>query len=248
MAVLLSVGRRASFLATILVILLPPNCVAGAETMPALMPSERPAAAEPFADFVIVASQRFGIPTSWIRAVIQVESAGDARALSPKGAMGLMQIMPETWDDLRVRLGLGVDPYDPRDNILAGAAYLREMYDRYGSAGFLAAYNAGPARYEAHLATGQALPVETQRYVAMAMPLIRDAQAGGAIMVAHIASDPLGWRHAPLFIATSVSSDRPMLPASPTSHSTLNSVVQLSSIMPRSDGLFVRGVPAETAP
>ena len=75
---------------------------------------------------------------------MQAESGGDARALSPKGAMGLMQIMPGTWAELRLRYGLGADPYDPHDNITAGAAYLREMHDRYGEPGFLAAYNAGP--------------------------------------------------------------------------------------------------------
>src|SRR3546814_10072998 len=73
----------------------------------------------------------------WIRAVMRVESRGDARAISPKGAIGLMQVMPATWTEMRTRYALGPDPYDPRDNILAGAAYLREMHDRYGSPGFL---------------------------------------------------------------------------------------------------------------
>ena len=53
--------------------------------------------------------------------------------------MGLMQIMPKTWIELRARYGLGADPYDPHDNILAGAAYIRQLHDRYGSPGFLAA-------------------------------------------------------------------------------------------------------------
>ena len=75
---------------------------------------------------------------------MRVESLGDPLALSPKGAMGLMQIMPDTWSELRSRYGLGADPYDPHDNIIAGAAYLRELHDRYGERGFLAAYNAGP--------------------------------------------------------------------------------------------------------
>ena len=57
-----------------------------------------------------------------------------------------MQIMPATWGQLRARYGLGPDPFDVRDNIMAGAAYLRELHDRYGSPGFLAAYNAGPGR------------------------------------------------------------------------------------------------------
>ena len=79
--------------------------------------------------------------------------------------MGLMQIMPQTWSGLRLRYGLGANPYDPHDNILAGAAYLRELHDRYGAPGFLAAYNAGPARYDDHLATGRPLPAETRAYV-----------------------------------------------------------------------------------
>jgi soluble lytic murein transglycosylase-like protein len=103
---------------------------------------------DPFADFIDDASRRFGVPVQWIRSVLSVESAGDVRGRSSKGAIGLMQIMPETWADLRLRYGLGNDPYDRRDNILAGTAYLRELHDRYGSPGFLAAYNAGPARYE----------------------------------------------------------------------------------------------------
>src|SRR3546814_14064344 len=86
----------------------------------------------PCAVHIEEAVRRFGIPAAWIRAVMRAESAGDVRAISSAGAMGLMQIMPDTWAELRVRHRLGRDPYDPRDNILAGAAYLREMYDRYG--------------------------------------------------------------------------------------------------------------------
>ena len=112
------------------------------------------------------AADRFAIPCKWIWAVIQTESAGQTRALSLKGAMGRMQIMPQTWHVLRQQHRLGVDPYDPRDNILAGAAYLRDMNDRYGVSGFLAAYNAGPGRYDDHLKTGRPLPEETINYVA----------------------------------------------------------------------------------
>ena len=79
--------------------------------------------ADRFAVFVAEAAQRFGIPATWIRVVMRAESFGEVRAISPKGAMGLMQIMPETWARLRVRYGLGADPYDPEDNIFAGAAY-----------------------------------------------------------------------------------------------------------------------------
>jgi hypothetical protein len=80
--------------------------------------------------------------------------------------MGLMQLMPGTWRDMRARFGLGEDPHDPRDNILAGTAYLRLMYDRFGYPGLFAAYNAGPVRYASHLATGRPLPSETVAYMA----------------------------------------------------------------------------------
>ncbi len=115
--------------------------------------------------FIEEASRRFAIPARWICSVLSIETAGDMHARSPKGAMGLMQIMPATWAELRQRYDLGSDPYDPRDNILAGTAYLRELLDRYGSRGAFAAYNAGPTRYEEHLA-GAPLPDETRAYVA----------------------------------------------------------------------------------
>src|SRR5258708_7498362 len=98
----------------------------------------------PYAGYIAEASRRFGIPERWIRAVIRVESSGQVKAVSPKGAIGLMQIMPDTWAGLRLRYRLGRDPRDPHDNILAGAAYLREMHDRFGTAGFLAAHNTRP--------------------------------------------------------------------------------------------------------
>ena len=112
------------------------------------------------------AAQRYDIPESWIRAVMQAESGGDPHAVSPKGAMGLMQIMPGTWGELRGQLGLGTDPLNPHDNVFAGSAFLRTMRDRYGYPGLFAAYNAGPARYDQHLKTGTPLPAETQHYIA----------------------------------------------------------------------------------
>ena len=118
------------------------------------------------------ASQRFGVPAHWIRAVMQVESTGDTGAFSPKGAIGLMQVMPETYEELRLRYRLGTDPYKPRNNVLAGAAYLREMHDRFGPDGFLAAYNAGPGWYEDYLKSGRPLPEETLKYVATLAPVI----------------------------------------------------------------------------
>jgi hypothetical protein len=93
-----------------------------------------------------------------------------------------MQVMPETFADMRAELGLGRDPFAVRDNILAGAAYLRRMFDRYGSPGFLAAYNAGPARWEAHLAGGRQLPAETVAYLVRLAPIM-GFDAGEASMI-----------------------------------------------------------------
>ena len=112
------------------------------------------------------ASNRFDLPEAWIRAVMRVESDDNAEATSSKGAMGLMQVMPGTFASVSDRYWLGDDPYALRDNVLAGSAFLREMYDRYGSAGFLAAYNAGPGRYSDYVDGGRALPEETRHYVA----------------------------------------------------------------------------------
>lgn len=127
--------------------------------------------------YVGEAARRFGVPEQWIWAVMRVESAGRVQARSSAGAMGLMQIMPGTWQTLRARYGLGSDPYDPRDNIMAGAAYLREMHDRYGEYGMLAAYNAGPGRYEDYRTRGRPLPSETVAYAAKLMPMIGDGPA-----------------------------------------------------------------------
>ena len=195
--------------------------------------------ADPIAAIVAEASQRFGIPASWIRAVMQVESFGDVRALSPKGAMGLMQIMPETWAALRSRYGLGADPYDAHDNILAGAAYLRELLDRYGSPGFLAAYNAGPARYEDHLATGRALPAETQAYVAALAPVI----GGGAIDDATVVDAVVrSWTEAPLFVvpAESTATKSPASSDPRSGRRSTDSPAQdWTGLAPQSPGLFI---------
>lgn len=141
----------------------------------AVLLSVRVCRADPYADLVQEAARRVDIPPALITAVLHAESAGDPTATSSKGAMGLMQLMPETWVTLRARLGLGADPYDPHDNIIAGATYLRMLHDRYGDVGFLAAYNAGPGRYDAHLASAPPLPVETQNYVASVAQMLDGA-------------------------------------------------------------------------
>ena len=125
--------------------------------------------------FIAEASQRFGIPESWIMQVMRAESGGRTKQngrliRSRVGAMGLMQLMPATWNDMRVRFGLGNNPDDPRDNILAGTAYLRLMADRFGYPGCFAAYNAGPARYAAYIAGRSRLPAETIAYVRTVAP------------------------------------------------------------------------------
>lgn len=115
---------------------------------------------------VAEASARFAVPEDWISRVIRVESGGRTHAVSRAGAIGLMQLMPGTWAEMRTRLGLGADPYNPRDNILAGTFYLRLMHERFGYPGLFAAYNAGPERYADYLAGRRGLPLETKAYVA----------------------------------------------------------------------------------
>ncbi|WP_337180780.1 lytic transglycosylase domain-containing protein [Sphingopyxis granuli] len=123
--------------------------------------------------YIAEASARYGVPVEWIERVMRAESGGrttlDGRPIvSRAGAMGLMQLMPGTWADMRARLGLGNDPHAPRDNIMAGTYYLRLMYDRFGYPGLFGAYNAGPARYSAWLAGRSDLPGETRAYMASA--------------------------------------------------------------------------------
>ncbi len=135
---------------------------------------------DPWGPYITEASARFDVPDRWVREVMRVESGGrlyrnGELTTSGVGAMGLMQVMPETYDGLRDRYSLGEDAYDPHNNILAGAAYIREMYDLYGSPGFLAAYNAGPKRLDDYLTRHRPLPDETRHYVAMIGPNIIDS-------------------------------------------------------------------------
>ena len=199
-----------------------------------------------FDSLVDEASRRFSIPALWIRSVMQVESGGNAQALSPKGAMGLMQIMPETYSALRQEFGLGADPYQPSDNIMAGTAYLREMLDLYGTSGFLAAYNAGPARYDEHLATGEPLPEETQIYLSRLGPMLSGAQVGSISATAN----PVTWLAAPLFIGENTmrnsgaiqddSSGFPNAIPQPNQqpiNATANTAI--AALAPQSGGLFI---------
>lgn len=141
------------------------------------------------------AAIRFGIPHAWIYAVMRQESGGQTSAISAKGAIGLLQLMPSTWRDLTLEFGLGDDPFEPRANILAGAAYMRRMYDRFGAPGFLAAYNFGPERYARSLVQGSALPLETQNYLRKLAPVIAGATAPQTPV-----SGRLDWRTADVFV------------------------------------------------
>ena len=125
---------------------------------------------DPWGPYIREASGRFSVPEQWIRKVMRQESGGQQDVISWAGAMGLMQVMPDTYNELRGRYGLGDDPFDPHNNILAGTAYLKEMYDLYGAPGFLAAYNAGPRRLDRYLNNGTPLPEETVQYVAAIAP------------------------------------------------------------------------------
>ena len=196
--------------------------------------------ADPWQSFIDEAASRFSVPASWIRAVIRIESNGNPKAVSPKGAVGLMQLMPDTYTELRLRYGLGDDPKDPHDNIIAGAAYLHDMHERFGREGFIAAYNAGPRRYEDHLAIGQPLPAETLAYVAKLTPLLSGApSAGGPLAV----SNHLPWQQSPLFV-TRPSDQSPDKSAAlvPQKTRTRNdrAIADLSALVPLPGTLFVR--------
>ncbi len=128
--------------------------VSGAKTQPVSSPAParkvprapRAVSSESYREIARRYSRQYGVDESLVLAVIQVESAFNANAVSPKGAQGLMQIMPGTQKHLNLD-----DPFDPEANIEAGVRYLRDMVDRFGSVELaLAAYNAGPGNVEKH--------------------------------------------------------------------------------------------------
>lgn len=188
--------------------------------------------------FIAEASSRFAIPASWIRAVIHVESGGDATAVSSKGAIGLMQIMPDTWADLAHRYRLSSDPTSPHDNIIGGTAYLRELYDRFGAAGFLAAYNAGPARFQRYLADGIPLADETRRYLGQLATALPDLPRDPLLTAT---PQPVDWRSADLFAQPSIRlAPVDVVPvAMPSDHMASDQKPGvLSRLTPQAAGLF----------
>lgn len=209
-----------------------PPVSASAEPVPTVT---APAAVgrSPWAPLVAQAAARFALPEAWLMAIIAVESGGNHVAVSPAGAMGLMQLMPGTWRTLSRTYALGDDPFAPGANILAGAAYLRALHDRYGSPGFLAAYNAGPGRYEAYLRRRRPLPAETLRYVGrLAAQLNLPVDPG--MLVAPVRQTPTAspdWRTAPLF-STPGQRGEAAGPPAPVTVEAPNA--------PQSDGLFAQ--------
>ena len=149
--------------------------IISAQCSPSATPAQPHKGVAQWQPMVARAASTFALPEAWLNAVMTRESGGktmlNGRPItSAAGAMGLMQVMPRTYSDLRKQLGLGADPYAPADNITAGAAYLQQMYRRYGYPGMFAAYNAGPGRFDDFLLRQRPLPHETLAYVAKIAP------------------------------------------------------------------------------
>lgn len=177
--------------ATLIAPLTPVSALAG-EPFAAVLPS--PACAPHAAE----AAARSALPATVILRVMHVESRGRANAISPKGAMGCMQIMPATWRYLTARHALGSDPWNARFNMIGGALYLAELARQFGFPGAYAAYNAGRARYARHVRGGARLPAETVAYMTSlsgtAPPRPRDGR------VRNGRTAPPRWQEATLFL------------------------------------------------
>ncbi|GGZ06909.1 transglycosylase [Novosphingobium colocasiae] len=210
-------------------------CLLPTATLAQSAAAERAMPGVPFGEFIAEGASRFAIPPAWLHAIMHAESRGKPRAVSPKGAMGLMQIMPATWDYLRARHRLGANAFDPHDNIIAGAGYIRELFDRYGSPGWIAAYNAGPGRYEAAL-RGRPLPVETRAYVAVVSPAIGQADAVNTTTIAMV--DRFAWTRSPIFVARAAASSMPSTGTADQQFAKPSQASELAA-QPQPHGLFV---------
>jgi cell division septation protein DedD len=157
---------------------------------------------DPWGPYVRIAASRFDVPEAWVRRIMRVESGGheyiDGQlTVSSAGAMGLMQLEPGTYNEMAARYDLGSDPFNPYDNIMAGTAYIHEMYEIYGAPGFAAAYDAGPGRLDGFLNGGRTLPRETVAYVAMVAPAVQ-----GNYPAHRSAADQLALNTLPLGVST----------------------------------------------
>jgi soluble lytic murein transglycosylase-like protein len=154
-----------------------------------------PSRSRPYDDLIEEHARLNGVRTDLVRAVIQVESGFNPAARSPKGAMGLMQLMPATARELGV-----ANPFNPAENIRGGVAYLRQLLDRYqdNEELALAAYNAGPAAVDKH---GENVPPfrETRDYVSR---INRMAGTSGTI------SRPIEMRSGQIYKVTEVVDGR----------------------------------------
>lgn len=153
------------------------------------------------------------------------ESGGNARIVSPKGAIGCMQIMPATWVYLTGRYALGTDPFDERTNMIGGAMYLAELASRYGWPGAFSAYNAGPGRYQRYVQGGVPLPAETIAYTAR---LRRQAEARP------MAAPAPRWQEALLFIARPTFAGSSSPPRAPTASASPAEVRPRNPLFPLS--------------
>lgn len=115
---------------------------------------------------IAIAAEKFGLDEALVRAVVLVESRYDKNAVSAKGAKGLMQLMPDTFDVAADAIGKNAaDAFDPLTNILCGCYYLREQLNKFGNTNYaLMAYNAGPKNAERFIA-GEPIFAETSEYV-----------------------------------------------------------------------------------
>lgn len=154
------------------------------------------------------AARRSGLSEDVVVRVMLAESGGKSRIVSAKGAIGCMQIMSATWAYLTARYNLGADPFDARMNMIGGAMYLAELAARYGWPGALAAYNAGPGRYQRYVQGGVPLPAKTIAYTAR---LGRNAEGPPAVALAP------RWREARLFMTRPTFEGAALPPTTPNS-------------------------------
>ncbi len=189
---------------------------------------------DPWGPYINIAANRFDVPPTWIRQVMRVESGGHEYLggkliVSAAGAMGLMQLEPATYQEMASRYGLGQDPFNPYDNIMAGTAYIHEMYQVYGSPGFLAAYNAGPGRLDSYMNYHTPLPGETINYVAMIAPNIQGYYPAHRSQADQLALNTQPMSEAPGLLPPGFIADAP-----PRMQQNPRAPVQMASIAPPS--------------